>query len=79
MIRGKGLTQQSIKHKANEVGGVMELYHKLFEGEKIQFDLTQGQPCFDMRSDFSVGTRSEFKREASTNYQLGERNNYFEN
>ena len=79
MIRGKGLTQQSIKHKASEVGGVMELYKKLFEGEKIQFDLCKGQPSFDMRADFSVGTRSEFKREASTSYQLGERERYFEN
>ena len=77
MVRGKGLTQNCIFHKANEVGDLMTLYNMLFEGERVKFDLCDGSPCFDMRADFTVATRQQFTREASTDYKLGDRDHYF--
>ena len=88
MIRGKGLTQASIIHagdlKAREAGmspgdeaGLMNLYKSLFEGHEETFDLTFGQPSFDMRSDFTVATRQKFLRKVSTKYAEGNREEYF--
>lgn len=77
MVRGKGLTQKSIKSKAKREGGLMNLYNKLFNGDVLVFDLTDGQPCFDMTNGFTVSTKNEFKRRASTTYALGEREKYF--
>ena len=78
MIRGKGLTQESINYAAKRHGGFMELYKKLYDGSEITFDLTDGQPCFEMRKDFTVSTRKKFERRIKTTYKEGERDKYFE-
>jgi hypothetical protein len=77
VIRGKGLTQESIKQAGKEKGGLMNLYKSLFEGEEIEFDLTANQPSFDMRKDFTVSTRESFIRRIKTTYETGTRENYF--
>jgi len=77
MIRGKGLTQESIKYTAEKHGGFMNLYKKLFEGEEITFNLCDGQACFEMKKDFTVSTRKKFERKVKTTYPEGDRNNYF--
>ncbi|MBR4378322.1 MAG: hypothetical protein IKP50_05545, partial [Bacilli bacterium] len=78
MIRGKGLTQQSIRHAAESYGGIMKLYKKLFKTKKgINFDLTVGQPSFDMKKDFTVASRNAFIREVKGTYDIAERKNYF--
>ena len=77
MIRGKGLTQMSIIHAGKQHNGLMNLYKSLFEGHEETFDLTFGQPSFDMRSDFTVATRQKFLRKVSTKYAEGNREEYF--
>ena len=77
MIRGKGLTQNSIKHAGELKGGLMKLYKSLFEGNEEIFDLTYGQPSFDMRKDFTIATRSKFIRKVKTTYAEGKREDYF--
>jgi hypothetical protein len=42
---------------------IWRLYEDLFAGKEIEFDLCCGSaPCFDMKSNFSITTKSEFKR-----------------
>ena len=78
VIRGKGITQQSIKYAAGRKGGFMNLYRALFQGNEVSFDLTDGQPSFDMRNDFTVSTRKKFERRIKTHYKLGKSDKYFE-
>ncbi len=77
VIRGKGLTQNSILHTAELKGGLMNLYKSLFEGNEETFDLTYGQPSFDMKNDFTVSTRQKFIRKTKTKYAEGKREEYF--
>ena len=79
MIRGKGLTQNSIKHacKTKFNGDFMKLYKYMYEGNEQIFDLTQGQPCFSMNSDFTVSTVKKFLRTTKTTYTEGKREEYF--
>ena len=77
MIRGKGLTQQSIKYAGGRKGGLMKLYRDLFKGKEISFDLTEGQPSFEMNNNFTVSTRKAFIRKVKTNYKMGKSNQYF--
>ena len=77
MIRGKGLTQNSIIHAGDMKGGLMNLYNSLFEGNDETFDLTFGQPSFDMKNDFTVATRQKFIRKTKTKYAEGVREEYF--
>ena len=42
---------------------IMELYRSLYEGQEVEFDLAAGgRPCFDMKNDYSIETKLEFKR-----------------
>ena len=79
MIRGKGLTQNSIKYKYNEDfnGDVMKLYETLYNGNSITFDLAKGQPCFDMNKNMTVSTRKKFERCIKTEYESGCIDEYF--
>ena len=61
MIRGKGLTQQTINHAENMKGNLMTLYASFYESNEEIFDLTSGQPSFDMKKDFTVATRRNIK------------------
>ena len=80
MTRGKGLTEQSIKYAyKNEFDNdPMKLYKYLYEGNQQTFDLTKGQPCFQMNKNMTVSTLNEFKRRISTPYKEGKREKYFE-
>ena len=77
MIRGKGLTNESIKYAANRHGGLMNLYKKLFDGNEITFNLCDGQPSFEMKADFTFSSRKKFERRIKTNYKEGNREDYF--
>ncbi len=80
VIRGKGLTLNSIKYLADEEfdGDIMKLYKFLFEGNTLTFDLTSGQPCFKFQKNMTITTLNEFKRRIKTNYEKGEIEKYFE-
>jgi len=77
MIRGKGLTQQSIKYAAGRNGGIMNLYKSLFEGNEETFNLCDGQPSFEMLNNFTISTREAFIRKIKTTYEEGLREKYF--
>ena len=77
MIRGKGLTQKSIEYKAKENEGIMNLYKKLYDGEIIEFDLTQGQPAFEFTKTMKMKTKIKFNRKVKTTYEAGDREQYF--
>ena len=79
MFRGKGLTTNSILALANEnyKGELMVLYEDLFNGAKLSFDLTKGQPCFRMNKDFTVLNINNFQRKIKTKYQEGKDEEYF--
>ena len=78
-LRGKGLTQQSIKHNCmiDNVYDPIAFYTKMYEGSEEVFDLTIGQPCFSMNKDLTVSTNEEFKRRVSCKYEEGVRDKYF--
>ena len=78
VIRGKGLTQNSILHTAELKGGLMNLYKSLFEGNSESFDLTYGEPKFNMKNNFTVETRKIFIRTTKTTYEEGKRDKYFQ-
>lgn len=73
-IRGKGLTQQSIKNKCYDemrIYDPMSLYNRLYNGESVIFDLAEGQPCFKFNKNLTVETLSEFKRKIKVSYDKG--------
>jgi hypothetical protein len=72
-VRGKGLTQNSIKAH----GDLVNLYESLYQGGEKTFDLTIGQPCFKMNKNMSISTLDEFKRKIKTNYEPGDVEKYF--
>ena len=74
MFRGKGLTQECIKIKAREYGGLMELYKYLYDGHSVAFDLAQGAPSFRFTKNFEVHTNESFIRVVRTDYEAGELN-----
>ena len=77
MIRGKGLTQESIKRTAERKGGIMNLYKALFDGEEITFDLAEGTPSFTFTKDHQVISNEHFYRKVSTPYTEGDLKTYF--
>ena len=79
VIRGKGLTLNSIKELAKENfdGDYMALYKAIFDGAVETFDLTKGQPCFKLQKNMTVSTLNEFKRRIRTNYEEGKVEDYF--
>lgn len=79
VIRGKGLTLNSIKYLAKEKfeGDYMKLYKSLYDGETQTFDLTKGQPCFKFEKNMTITTLNEFKRNIKTNYETGNIDEYF--
>ena len=79
MIRGKGLTQKSIAHayQSKFNNDPMSLYKHIYDGNSYTFDLTKGQPMFDMNKNMTVSTRDKFQRQIKTKYTEGDINNYF--
>ena len=42
---------------------IMGLYQHLYDGQATTFDLCAGgRPCFDMKDDFSIQTKTKFER-----------------
>ena len=42
---------------------IMDLYQHLYDGKETTFDLCAGgRPCFDMKDDFSIQTKTKFER-----------------
>ena len=80
-LRGKGITQQSIKALTSEKfnGDFVKTYESLFNEESLTFDLTAGQPSFAFSSDFTVSSRSEFLRKVKCSLPQGSVEDYFEN
>ena len=78
MIRGKGLTTKSIIHAAKRFNNdPLQLYQHLYNNNSVRFDLTYGQPCFEMNKNMSVSTRKEFMRKIEVKYEEGDINKYF--
>ena len=80
-LRGKGITQQSIKALTNEKynGDFVKTYEALYNEDTLTFDLTAGQPSFAFSSDFTVSSRSEFLRKVKCILPKGSVEDYFEN
>ena len=78
MFRGKGLTQASILAKARDFAtdddptGLPSLYHHLFSGAEVTFDLCAGSPAFKMNADLTVTTLSSFYRRIKTSLSEGQ-------
>lgn len=80
MIRGKGLTQNSIKYAYKSFNNdPMKLYESIYNGNSQTFDLTKGQPCFSMNKNMTVSTLKKFERRIKTTYAEGKRDDYFKN
>ena len=79
-LRGKGITQQSIKVLTNEKfnGDFVKTYDALYNNETLTFDLTAGQPSFVFSNDFTVSSRKEFLRRIKSELPEGDINKYFE-
>ena len=77
MIRGKGLTQTSIKQAAKRMGGVKELYTYLYEGNSVAFDLAENQASFKMNKNMTISTNAHFIRNIRTTYEEGNISEYF--
>ena len=76
MVRGKGLTQASIKAAADRFGGYVNLYTSMFNGEAVTFDLADGAPSFTFAKDFTVSSNDHFLRKVSVKYQEGDLKSY---
>jgi hypothetical protein len=64
-IRMKGIPNSTIKHTAKKMNiGVFELYEKLYAGESIKFDLTEGgvKANFKINKNGTINTLSFFER-----------------
>ena len=62
-VRMKGVPQEAIEEKANEVGGLMKLYERLYRGETFSFNLLAGgKPSFEYNSDYTITSRRSFNR-----------------
>ena len=62
-IKMKGVPESSIKHKAmTENCEVIDLYKRMYEGERLGFDLTAVRPKFEMNANMTIRSKSSFTR-----------------
>lgn len=62
-IRCKGVPRQCILNKCKRLGiTVEELYERMYHGEAVTFDLTDGANCFVKTKTFDQVTRPQFLR-----------------
>ena len=62
-IRMKGVPKQCVLNKCKRMGiTVEELYERMYHGESITFDLTDGSNCFKKAKTFDQVTLSQFYR-----------------
>jgi hypothetical protein len=63
MSRMKGVSLKCIQIEAARRGMTLwELYDDIIQGIAHTFDLTLGGPSFDMKPNFTVKSREQFKR-----------------
>ena len=77
MIRGKGLTQTSIRQAAKRMGGIKELYTYLYQGNVVAFDLAENKASFKMNKNMTISTNEHFIRNVKTTYSEGNISEYF--
>ena len=66
----KGIPNSTIKHTANKMNiGLYELYEKLYNGERIKFDLLEnGKRCnFKFHNSGQISSMNKFVREIGFN------------
>ena len=65
-IRMKGVPSSTVKYTAEQMGiGLYELYEKLYDGDKIRFDLLEngGRVNFKFHNDGSISSMDSFHRD----------------
>ena len=76
--RAKGFTQKSIKREATKIGGIMELYDDVYNGNAHNIDLVgEFDNKFKQGNDFSIKTLTSFTRTVESVYEEGKRDDYF--
>ena len=59
-----GIFEPIGEYSCNSKFSLLELYKHLYDGNAVTFDLCKGRnPCFDRKNNFTVETKSSFKRE----------------
>ena len=53
----------------NDSVGLLNLFKHLYSGETVEFNLTDGSPCFQFGKDMTISTLTEFKRNIKTTYE----------
>ena len=73
-IRLKGVPNSTIEYEVDrqKFKNVIEMYEKLHQGNKINFDLTEGmgKSRFQIQKNFGVKTLNKFDRSISFNRKL---------
>ena len=75
--RMKGIPQQCIEFGASEMGGFIELFESIYNGEPYEFDILAGKVSFKQSKDYSISTRAKFSRTAQSVYAEGKVEEYF--
>ena len=61
--RMKGVSESSIKHKAmTENCEVIDLYKRMYDGERVGYELTAVRPKFEMNADMTIRSKTSFMR-----------------
>ena len=61
--RMKGVSQVAVAERAEDYGGLLELYRWMYEGEGVKFNLLAGgKASFEYNPDWTISSRSEFER-----------------
>ncbi|KAH7822615.1 putative DNA polymerase type B [Monocercomonoides exilis] len=55
----------------NSNDSLMKLYKCIYKGKTVEFDLTNGSPCFEFEKDFTVASLDTFKRRIKTSLEKG--------
>jgi hypothetical protein len=71
-FRAKGIPQEALKNycKDHKIS-ILDLYLKVFNGEKVVIDITKYCPSFSMEKSGRMLDRFTFPRTIQTNYELG--------
>ena len=62
-IRMKGVPNAAVNYKAEQLGITpFELYNRMYNSEKVEFDITKGNVKFVFNSNYTISTRRVFFR-----------------
>jgi hypothetical protein len=71
-FRAKGIPQQALINYCKEHKiSILDLYLKVFNGEKIVIDIAKYCPSFAMDKSGNISDRLQFTRTIQTSYELG--------